>query len=110
MGAFLERLPKSAVSTPGQRVCLASVLLMAVDPYHNPPYRPSPLQLAYKLTGLAAEQNDELPRYMIDFLKYPVIISDAAFRQQFEYVARIGAEQAVRTTVSRAPLESVLAR
>jgi len=50
-------------STPGQRVCLASVLLMAVDPYHNPPYRPTPLQLAYKLTGLAAEQNDELPRY-----------------------------------------------
>jgi 5-methylcytosine-specific restriction protein B len=63
MGPFLERLPKSAVPSPGQRVCLASVLLMAVDPYRNPPYRPTPLQLAYKLTGLAAEQNDELPRY-----------------------------------------------
>lgn len=63
LAAFLDRLSKEAVSTPGQRVCLASVLLMAVDPYRDPPYRPTPLQLAYKLTGFGASETDEVARY-----------------------------------------------
>ena len=61
--AFMERLPKAVVSSPGQRTALASVLLLAIDAYRNPPYRPTPLQLAYKLTGFGAEPNEEVGRY-----------------------------------------------
>lgn len=63
MAAFLERLPKAAVSSPGQRVALGSVLLMGVDPYRHPPYRPTPLQLAYKLTGFGTPETEEVARY-----------------------------------------------
>lgn len=64
LAAFLVRLPKEGgVSTPGQRVALGSVLLMGVDPYRHPPYRPTPLQLAYKLTGSGASETEEVARY-----------------------------------------------
>jgi 5-methylcytosine-specific restriction protein B len=63
LGMFLERLPKVAVTTPGQRTALGSVLLMAADPYRNPPYRPSPLQLAYQLTDFGPPETEEVARY-----------------------------------------------
>ena len=77
MEAFLERLPKSVVSSPGQRVCLASVLLMSVDPRRDPPYRPTPLQLAYKLTGFGTEQNDEGQRYRLALAFFDEVLARA---------------------------------
>lgn len=63
VAAFLEHLPKEVIATPGQRVCLASLLLMGVDATRFPPYRPTPLQLAYALTGFGAPETDEPARY-----------------------------------------------
>jgi len=36
---------------------------MTVDPYRYPPYRPTPLQLAYKLTDFGPSETDEVARY-----------------------------------------------
>ncbi len=49
-----------------------------------------------------------MPNYLIEFLKYPVVITDDRFRADFGYVPRIGMLEAVHTTVSRAPTEAVL--
>lgn len=61
--AFIEKLPKAIVSSPGQRTAVASVLLMAVDAYRNPPYSPTAFQLAYKLTEFGAPENEEVARF-----------------------------------------------
>jgi UDP-glucose 4-epimerase len=50
-----------------------------------------------------------IPEYLIDFLKYPVVIDDEAFRRDFGYQAQVGAAEAVRSCVTRMPLEAVLA-
>jgi 5-methylcytosine-specific restriction enzyme B len=48
---FLDRLPTTAVSGTGARLSLASVLLGAVDVIAYPPWRATPVELAYRLTG-----------------------------------------------------------
>jgi MoxR-like ATPase len=48
---FLARLPTTAVSGIGARLSLASVLLGAVDVVVYPPWRATPVELAYRLTG-----------------------------------------------------------
>jgi 5-methylcytosine-specific restriction protein B len=48
---FLARLPTTAVSGSGARLSLASVLLGAVDVVAYPPWRATPVELAYRLTG-----------------------------------------------------------
>lgn len=63
LGEFLSRTPKAAIATPGNRVSIGSVLLMAVDPYRHPPYRPAPIQLALKLTDFGAPETEEVARY-----------------------------------------------
>ena len=42
VGGFLEKTPRTAISTPGNRVSIGSVLRMAVEPTNAPPYRPTP--------------------------------------------------------------------
>jgi len=78
MAAFVQRLPKDVVSSPGQRVAIGSVLLMAADPYRCPPYRPTPLQRAYKLTDFGTEENEETARYRraLDF--FDAVLGHAA--------------------------------
>ena len=49
-----------------------------------------------------------MPSYLIEFLKYPVVITDDRFRADFGYAARIGTLEAIRTTISRMPTEAVL--
>lgn len=60
---FLERVPKVAIDSPGNRVSIGSVLRMAVDPYVCPPYRPTPVQLAFKLTDYGTPETEEVGRY-----------------------------------------------
>lgn len=63
LGRFLSLVPRHAVESPGNRVSIGSVLRMAVDPTRYPPYRPTPLQLAYKLTEYGSAETTELGRY-----------------------------------------------
>lgn len=49
-----------------------------------------------------------LPGYLIDFLKYPVIISDQRFRDEFGYEPKVGVTEAVRSSVTRMPMDAVL--
>lgn len=75
---FLARLPVATVGTPGQRVALASVLRMAVDATQYPPYRPSPLQLAYKLTAFGAPESEEVARYRQALAFFDSVLARAA--------------------------------
>jgi len=43
-----------------------------------------------------------IPSYFLDFLKYPCVISDAAFRETFGYEPQISVEQSIRSTVNGA--------
>ncbi len=78
LSAFLDRVPRSAVSTPGQRTALGSVLLMATDPYRFPPYRPTPLQLAFKLTAFGASEEQEVPRYRQALAFFDAVLEHAS--------------------------------
>jgi hypothetical protein len=48
---FLDRIPQEAISTPGNRLTIASYLLMAEDPAHHPPYKPSAIKAAWAFAG-----------------------------------------------------------
>lgn len=63
LGAFLNGVPSAIVASPGLRATVGSVLLMAVDPYRLPPYRTTPLQLAYKLTEFGRPEQEPVARY-----------------------------------------------
>jgi len=78
LATFLGHLPKDAVRTPGQRVALGSVLLMAADPYRHPPYRPTPLQHAYQLTGFGASETEEVARYRQALAFFDAVLAHAA--------------------------------
>jgi 5-methylcytosine-specific restriction protein B len=93
LGGFFTRLPRPAVSTPGQRLALGSVLLMAADPYRYPPYRPTPLQLAYKLTDFGLSETEEVPRYR-QALSFFDAVLDGAPSQGLELRDRLDAQSA----------------
>ncbi len=76
--AFLERLPKEVIGTPGQRVSIGSVLLMAADPYRCPPYRPTPIQAALKLTNFGASATEEGARYAQAMAFFDAVLDRAA--------------------------------
>lgn len=105
LAAFLERVPKEAISSPGNRVSLGSVLLMAVDPYRHPAYRPTPLQLAYKLTQFGAPETEEVARYRqaLQFLDEVIERSAAA---GFELRDRLDAQSVTWGVTADKPPES----
>ncbi|MBK8171453.1 MAG: NAD-dependent epimerase/dehydratase family protein [Sandaracinaceae bacterium] len=43
-----------------------------------------------------------LPEYLVNFFKYPCVISDKAFRDSFGYQARVSIAQSIETTVAEA--------
>lgn len=45
-----------------------------------------------------------IPAYLVNFLKYPVIISDARFRETFDYQPNISIPDALRACASRIPV------
>jgi 5-methylcytosine-specific restriction enzyme B len=49
--AFLNLVPAEAIGTPGNRLTIASYLLMAEDPTALPPYKPSAIKAAWELAG-----------------------------------------------------------
>ncbi len=49
--AFLELIPSEAIGTPGNRLTIASYLLMAENPTELPPYKPSAIKVAWELAG-----------------------------------------------------------
>lgn len=49
--AFLDLIPTEAISTPGNRLTIASYLLMAMNPAAMPPYKPSAVKMAWELAG-----------------------------------------------------------
>jgi MoxR-like ATPase len=52
--AFLDLIPHEAIGTPGNRLSIASYLLMAEDPTARPPYKPTAIKAAWKLAGWKA--------------------------------------------------------
>lgn len=61
--AFLDHTPHEAISTPGNRISIGSVLRMGVEPHDAPPYRPAPIQIALSLTEFGTQEGDEIGRY-----------------------------------------------
>ena len=60
-------------------------------------YVPSSLAMSYlRMAGLVS---DSLPPYMVNFLKYPCVIADDAFRKTFGWAPQISQEEALRATV-----------
>ena len=49
--AFLDLIPAAAIGTPGNRLTIASYLLMAEDATALPPYKPSAIKAAWELGG-----------------------------------------------------------
>ncbi|MCZ7528906.1 MAG: hypothetical protein M5U31_00310 [Acidimicrobiia bacterium] len=60
--AFSDRCP-SSISSPGQKVALASYLLMGTDPENLPVYRPDPFKKIYELVGTSMYARTEGERY-----------------------------------------------
>ncbi|MCB9727367.1 MAG: NAD-dependent epimerase/dehydratase family protein [Deltaproteobacteria bacterium] len=69
---------------------------------------PVPSPLIWPLRRLADGVRSAVPPYLVDFLKYPVIVSDERFRGAFAWEPRIGIPEAIRSTISRMPLTAGL--
>lgn len=63
VSGFLAHTPRDAISTPGNRLSIGSVLRMGVEPDAAPPYRPTPVQLGLALTEYGEPETDEVARY-----------------------------------------------
>jgi len=63
--AFLAMVPNTREGVPGwgARLSILSFLMMAVDPYRFAPYRSTPIDTGYRLTGYGAPPEDELGAY-----------------------------------------------
>jgi UDP-glucose 4-epimerase len=64
---------------------------------------PIPSSLAAAYLAIAGRLAPSLPPYLINFFKYPCIISDAALRATFDWEPQIDQAEAVRQTVSELP-------
>jgi UDP-glucose 4-epimerase len=62
---------------------------------------PVPGTLALAYLGLAGLFYRELPPYMVNYFKYPCVISDQALRGSFDWEPRVRQEEAIRRTVAR---------
>jgi UDP-glucose 4-epimerase len=64
---------------------------------------PIPSALATAYLTIAGRFAPALPPYLVNFFKYPCIISDARLRETFDWEPRIDQAEAVRRTVNEAP-------
>ena len=69
---------------------------------------PVPGMLQEAFFRVAPWARQAVPTYLVDFLKYPVIVSDDRFREDFGWEPRVGVPEAIRSTVTRMPTEAVL--
>jgi UDP-glucose 4-epimerase len=58
-----------------------------------------PSTLAINYLRMAGLVGDSLPPYMVNFLKYPCVVADGAFRETFGWEPQINQEEALRATV-----------
>ena len=58
-----------------------------------------PSTVAINYLRMAGLVSDSLPPYMVNFLKYPCVIADDAFRKTFGWQPQISQEEALRATV-----------
>ena len=65
---------------------------------------PVPSSLAFAYLSVARRLGPGIPPYLVNFFKYPCIVSDAAFRQGFGWEPRVGAEAAIHSTVTGEPV------
>lgn len=91
LSRFLERLPRSALGSPGARIAVGSLLLMATDPFSLPPYRSTPLHRAYKLVGFGEAANQEVDRYR-QALSFFDEVHERAAQAGFELRDRLDAQ------------------
>ena len=61
---------------------------------------PIPAILAQAYLGVAGTLAPALPPYLVNFFKYPCIISDARLREAFDWEPRLDQAEAVRRTVA----------
>lgn len=52
----------------------------------------------------------KFPEYLVRFFKYPCVISDAAFRRDFEWTAEVDIKETLRSAVATARLSGATAR
>jgi UDP-glucose 4-epimerase len=97
---------------------LAATESDAVGVFNVAGHHPIPAQLAIDLTGapqlpilssiarlylkVTGTFKSALPSYMVNFFKYPCIISDTSFRKTFNWAPTVDARQAVWRTVGKA--------
>lgn len=60
---------------------------------------PVPSTVAINYLKMARLVSDSLPPYLVNFLKYPCVISDEAIRRTFGWSPQISQEEALRATV-----------
>ncbi len=60
---------------------------------------PVPTTIAINYLRMAGLVSESLPPYMVNFLKYPCVIGDDAFRRTFGWAPQISQEEALRATV-----------
>lgn len=58
---------------------------------------PIPHFLAYPAVGLLARFKLSFPKHLIDYFRYPTIVTDAAFRRDFGYEPSIGTLEALQS-------------
>jgi len=108
VSAFTAQVPREVIPSPGQRVAMASVLLMATDPYRNPPYRATAVQQAFKLTAFAVPAANEGERYPQAIAFFDAVLDHAA-SQGVELRDRLDAQSATWAVVSNEPSPTWLA-
>lgn len=62
---FLSLVPRSAISGPGARLSIATFLQMGLNPYEFPPFRSTPFDKGYQITGFGtpSDYGDEAGMY-----------------------------------------------
>ncbi|WP_410611077.1 McrB family protein [Amycolatopsis sp. lyj-109] len=101
---FLDQVPTTAVSGIGARLSLASALLGAVDVVAYPPWRATPVDLAYRLTGHTKPEPSatEGERYEV-FLVFLDQVIDAFRRHGKPLADRLEAQSLLWTLMTYDP-------
>ena len=71
-------------------------LVEALEITHS---RRFPIPSTLAKMALRATGRITMPDYMLEFLKYPCVISDTKFRKDFDYEAKMGVRDSIRSTV-----------
>jgi UDP-glucose 4-epimerase len=66
---------------------------------------PVPNFLAYRLVGLMKQFNFNFPKHLVDYFKYPTIISDASFRRDFGYAPQVTTVEALASIRASKPVK-----